>query len=71
MKLASTISILTFFVMLLKVAPVPAQDLPTDYQEVRTLLARSGDSKAKVLKISIPRSALHVTIAGQATPTPY
>src|SRR4029077_1224112 len=44
---------------------------PKDYQEVLTFLGRSGDFKAKVLKVNIPRSDLHVTISGQSTPTPF
>ena len=36
-----------------------------------TLLGRSGDFKANVLKVNIPRSDLHVSISGQATPTPF
>jgi hypothetical protein len=51
--------------------PLPAQEIPKDYQEVLTQLGRSGDFKANVLKVNIPRNDLHVTIAGQATPTPF
>lgn len=48
-----------------------AQDVPKDYQEVLLLLGRSGDFKANVLKVNIPRGDLHVTIAGKPTPTPF
>src|SRR5207249_4648854 len=48
-----------------------AQDVPKDYQEVLAFLSRSGDFKAKVLKINVPRNDLKVTIAGQSTPTPF
>lgn len=71
MKLARIICILSFFVLLLMAVPLLAQDLPKDYQEVLTFLGRAGDFKAKVLKVNIPRSDLHVTIAGQSTPTPF
>jgi hypothetical protein len=63
--------ILSFFVLLLSVIPLSAQDIPKEYQEVLTFLGRTGDLKAKVLKVNIPRNDLHVTIAGQSTPTPF
>ena len=53
------------------VLPVSAQEMPKDYQEVLTLLGRSGDFKANVLKVNIPRSDLQVTIAGYPVPTPF
>ena len=65
------ISILSIlFVQLLSAVPLPAQDMPKDYQEVLTILGRSGDYKANVLKVNMPRSDLHVSISGVATPTP-
>lgn len=48
-----------------------AQDVPADYQEVLKTLARSGDYKAGVLKVNVPRADLQVTIAGRPTPTPF
>lgn len=60
-----------FFVLALAPVPLPSQEVPKDYQEVLTFVARSGDFKANVLKVNIPRSNLHVTIAAQATPTPF
>src|SRR6266700_641992 len=71
MKLLCTICISIMFVLLVNAAPLPAQDVPKDYQEVLTFLGRTGDFKAKVLKANVPRSDLHVTIAGQSTPTPF
>jgi len=50
---------------------VSAQETPKEYQQVLALLGRSGDFKASVLKVNIPRSDLHVTISGQPTPTPF
>ena len=49
----------------------PAQDLPSDYQDVLKYLDRKGDFKAGVLKVNIPRSDLKITIQGVATPTPF
>jgi hypothetical protein len=61
----------SFFALLLMAIPLAAQEVPKDYQEVLTFLGRTGDSKAKVLKVNIPRNDLHVTIAGLSTPTPF
>lgn len=63
--------VLGLFVFALAAATLPAQEMPKDYQEVLTQLGRSGDFKANVLKVNVPRNDLHVTIAGQATPTPF
>jgi len=71
MKLVRIISISIFLVLLFGAVPLPAQDVPKDYQEVLTILGRSGDYKASVLKVNVPRSDLHVTISGVATPTPF
>jgi hypothetical protein len=49
----------------------PAQDVPADYQQVLTYLGRTGDYKANVLKVNIPRNDLSVTVAGVKTPTPF
>ena len=48
-----------------------AQDVPADYQQVLSYLGRSGDYKANVLKVNIPRNDLSVTVAGVKTPTPF
>jgi uncharacterized protein DUF1259 len=71
MRLVRNAFILTLFALMLTAAPLPAQDVPKEYQEVLTFLGRTGDFKAKVLKINVPRSDLHATIAGQSTPTPF
>ena len=71
MKLVRNISVSILFILLFTAVPLPAQDIPKDYQEVLAFLSRTGDFKAKVLKANIPRNDLHVTIAGQSTPTPF
>jgi hypothetical protein len=48
-----------------------AQDVPADYQAVLTTLARKGDFKDGVLRVSVPRSDLRVSIAGRPAPTPF
>jgi hypothetical protein len=48
-----------------------AQDVPGDYQLVLKLVGKSGDYKANVLKVNIPRNDLHVTIADYPVPTPF
>ena len=65
------IFVLVFIFFASTASPAPAQETPKEYQEVLTRLGRSGDYKANVLKVNIPRSDLHVTISGQATPTPF
>src|SRR5204863_2408583 len=52
-------------------SPTQAQDVPAPYQEVLTYLGRTGDYKANVLKVNIPRNDLAVTVAGVKTPTPF
>src|SRR2546421_7597956 len=71
MKLVCAIFATFSFALLLSSVPVAAQDIPKNYQEVLTFLGRSGDFKVKVLKVNVPRNDLHVTIAGQSTPTPF
>src|SRR5437899_5319847 len=48
-----------------------AQDVPAEYQQVLTTLAKQGDYKANVLKVNIPRSDVSVTVANVKTPTPF
>jgi hypothetical protein len=48
-----------------------AQETPSDYQQVMKIVGKSGDYKANVLKVNIPRNDLHVKIAGYAVPTPF
>src|SRR6266704_2361001 len=71
MKLTCLSSIFSLFVLAFAATPLPAQELPKDYQEVLTYLGRTGDFKAKVLKVNVPRNDLHVTISGHSTPTPF
>jgi hypothetical protein len=52
-------------------APVLAQDMPAEYQQVLTTLGKQGDYKANVLKVNIPRNDLSVTVANVATPTAF
>src|SRR5216684_1673219 len=48
-----------------------AQPMPPEYDQVLKTLGKTGDFKANVLKINIPRNDLKVTVAGVATPTPF
>ena len=52
-------------------ATTQAQDIPAEYQQVLTALGKSGDFKANVLKVNIPRNDLSVTVANVKTPTPF
>src|SRR5438045_4704594 len=48
-----------------------AQDIPAEYQQVLTTLAKQGDYKANVLKVNIPRNDVSVVVANIKTPTPF
>src|SRR5205823_14011071 len=48
-----------------------AQDIPAEYQQVLTALGKTGDYKANVLKVNIPRNDVSVTVANVKTPTPF
>jgi hypothetical protein len=48
-----------------------AQTVPDDYQQVLKITGKSGDYKANVLKVNIPRNDIHVTIDNLAVPTPF
>src|SRR5262245_44207251 len=48
-----------------------AQDMPAEYQQVLTTLGKTGDFKANVLKVNIPRNDVSVTVANVKTPTPF
>ena len=52
-------------------SPAQAQDLPAEYQQVLSALAKQGDFKDNVLKVNIPRNDVKVTVAGVPTPTPF
>jgi hypothetical protein len=57
--------------VLLVGATARAQDIPAEYQQVLTTLGKTGDFKANVLKVNIPRNDLSVTVANVKTPTPF
>src|SRR4029078_8688992 len=48
-----------------------AQEVPSENQQVLTTLGKTGDYKANVLKVNIPRNDLSVTVANVKTPTPF
>ena len=48
-----------------------AQDMPSDYQQMLSVLGRQGDFKDGVLRVNVPRTDLKVVIDGVATPTPF
>ena len=54
------------------VAPTTdARAVSDDYQQVLKIVGKSGDYKANVLKVNIPRNDIHVTIDNLAVPTPF
>ncbi len=71
-RATQTITILAaLFVGVLSAALAGGQEIPADYQQVLKITGKSGDFKANVLKVNVPRSDLHVSIAGFAVPTPF
>jgi len=48
-----------------------AQEIPAEYQQVLTITGKTGDYKANVLKVNVPRHDLHVTVKNLALPTPF
>src|SRR5438477_207675 len=48
-----------------------AQEMPSEYQQVLKIVGKSGDYKSNVLKVNVPRSDLHMKVAGLALPTPF
>src|SRR5499427_1306858 len=60
--------------MIATVSPVLAlwaQEIPPEYQQVLAITGKSGDYKANVLKVNVPRNDLHVTVNKLAFPTPF
>src|SRR5207253_465802 len=73
-SMRETISLLVWFILAgLGVAQstAPIQEMPSDYQQVLKVVGKTGDYKANVLKVNIPRNDLHVTIANYPVPTPF
>jgi hypothetical protein len=48
-----------------------SQEVPAEYQNVLKIVGKSGDYKANVLKVNIPRNDIHVIINEFAVPTPF
>lgn len=49
----------------------PQAQVPAEYRQVFDYLGRSGDFKADVLKVNVPRSDLKVIVQGMALPTAF
>jgi hypothetical protein len=63
---------MTFWTILLTTSWLAAaQAIPSDYEEVTTILGKKGDFREGVLKVNVPRTDLAVTIAGRPAPTPF
>jgi hypothetical protein len=48
-----------------------AQEIPSEYQQVLAITSKTGDYKANVLKVNVPRNDLHVKVKNVAVPTPF
>lgn len=71
MRSMSQMGILVFVAISTMTQAANAQDVPADYQQVLKIVGKSGDYKANVLKVNIPRNDLHMKVAGVALPTPF
>jgi hypothetical protein len=77
MKQQSSVRTLSLYIRALMLAGLAwcgtmrGQQMPKDYQDVLAYLGKKGDYKDGVLKISVPRNDLNISIAGVATPTPF
>jgi cytochrome c556 len=47
--------------LLLLTSSAIAQEMPPEYQQVLKTVGKTGDYKASVLKVNIPRNDIHVT----------
>jgi hypothetical protein len=64
--------ILLFAICIAGVAQIStAQDIPSEYQQVLTIVGKKGDFKSNVLKVNIPRNDLRMKIASYSVPTPF
>lgn len=57
--------------LLFLVSSSSTQEIPIDYQQILKIVDKSGDYKADVLKVNVPRNDVHVTIGDLAVPTPF
>lgn len=48
-----------------------AQEMPPEYEQVLKIVGKTGDYKANVLKVNVPRNDLHMTIDNLSLPTPF
>jgi hypothetical protein len=64
---------IVLFSMFIMASPLfsAAQETPSEYQQVLKIVGKQGDYKSNVLKVNIPRSDLHMKIAGYSVPTPF
>ena len=71
-KAVPVLSLLSFVITVgFGSSELQAQEMPPEYQQVLKTLGKSGDYKANVLKVNIPRNDIHVTIDNFAVPTPF
>ena len=72
-QLSNSTCILLLLSIVVLMAPTTGfgQEIPAEYAAVLKDLARTGDYKAGVLKVNIPRNDLKMTVAGAPLPTPF
>jgi hypothetical protein len=65
------ITVLPILLALCCTLPSWSQSVPERYTEVLKYLGKTGDFKDDVLKVSVPRNDLHVTVDGISLPTSF
>jgi hypothetical protein len=71
-KVAPVLSLLAFCIGIgAGTSELHAQEMPAEYQQVLKTVGKSGDYKANVLKVNIPRNDIQVAIDNLAVPTPF
>jgi hypothetical protein len=70
-KVNVSLSSLVLLIVIWAGKPMDAQEIPGEYQSVLTITDKSGDYKANVLKVNVPRNDIRVTVNKVALPTPF
>ena len=66
-KLAAIGALLSCFL----ISATFGQEMPAEYAQVLKTVGKSGDYKANVLKVNVPRNDLHMSVDNLALPTPF
>ena len=71
MQIPTLVVPIAMLALMAQVSPAAAQTIPDEYQPVVQTLGKPADFKDAVLKVSIPRDDLPMTVSGRALPTSF